>query len=111
MSTLPFVVQGWQILTGELVAQQIVDLRTPDRFARGHLAGALNLPYTAFQEEAEALLDPERSVLVVDPAGARAAEMATWLRARGFSAGYLEGGMAAWLGPLERDHGPTSTPG
>ncbi len=110
MSPLPFVVQAWQIQTGELQPEQIVDLRTADRFARGHLAGALNLPYTAFQEEAEEALDASRSVLLVDPAGARAAEMATWLRARGFSAGYLEGGMAAWTGPLERARGNTSTP-
>jgi rhodanese-related sulfurtransferase len=98
----PFVVQAWQIQTGELAPEQIVDLRTPDRYARGHLRGALNLPYNAFQEDAPTLLDPARSVLVVDPGGARAAEMATWLRARGYAAGYLEGGMAGWVGPLER---------
>lgn len=102
---LPLVVQGWQLQTGELRPEQIVDLRTEDRFARGRLAGAINLPYAQFQGEAEERLDAARSVLVVDPAGARAAEMAVWLRARGFVAGYLEGGMAAWTGPLERDHG------
>lgn len=110
MSPLPFVVQAWQLLTGELRPDQIVDLRDADRFARGHLPGAISLPYSAFQEDAEDTLAPERSVLVVDPAGARAAEMATWLRARGFSAGYLEGGMAAWTGPLERARGTSSTP-
>ena len=98
----PFVVQAWQVQTGALRPEQIVDLRSADRYARGHLAGALNLPYNAFQEDAPSLLDPARSVLVVDPAGARAAEMATWLRARGYAAGYLEGGMASWAGPLER---------
>lgn len=46
---------------------------------------------------------PGECVLVVDPAGARAAEMATWLRARGVEAGYLEGGYAAWTGPLVKD--------
>lgn len=99
---LPFAIQGWQILTGELRPQQIVDLRGPERFERGHLEGAINLTYNAFQEEAPLLLDPARTVMVVDAAGARAAEMATWLRARGYRAGYLEGGMAAWMGPLER---------
>lgn len=98
----PFAVQPWRLLTGEVVAEQVVDLREPDRFRRGHLPGALNVPYNAFQEEAPERLDPSRTVLVVDPGGARAAEMATWLRARGFQAGYLEGGMAAWTGPLER---------
>lgn len=98
---MTFVVQPWQLQCGELAPGQIVDLRAPDRFARGHLSGAINVPYNDFQEDAPGRLDPARSVLVVDPAGARAAEMATWLRARGFRAGYLEGGMAAWTGPLE----------
>lgn len=98
---MPFTVQAWQLLCGALTPEQIVDLRSPERFARGHLAGAVCVPYNDFQEEAPDRLDPARTVLVVDPGGARAAEMATWLRARGYRAGYLEGGMAAWTGPLE----------
>jgi rhodanese-related sulfurtransferase len=98
---IPFAVEAWQLQCGEVQPAQVVDLRQPDRFARGHLPGARNLPYERLQAEAEAL-DRGRSVLLVDPAGARAAELATWLRARGFDAGYLEGGLAAWTGPLER---------
>lgn len=96
-----FAVQAWQLQCGELVPGQIVDLRAPDRFARGHLGGAINVSYNDFQDEAPGRLDRGRTVLVVDPGGARAAEMATWLRGQGFQAGYLEGGMAAWTGPLE----------
>jgi len=40
-------------------------------------------------------------ILLVDEGGARAAEMAVWLRARGQPACYLVGGMSAWRGPLE----------
>ena len=98
---MTFVVQPWQLLCGELVPGQIVDLRAPERFARGHLHGAINVSYNDFQEEALARLERAATVLVVDPAGARAAEMATWLRGQGWQAGYLEGGMAAWTGPLE----------
>lgn len=98
---IPFVVQGWQVLTGELRFDRVVDLRPEDRYARGHLPGAVHIPYTAFQEEALERLALGETVLVVDAGGARAAEMATWLRARGYQAGYLEGGLAAWVGPLE----------
>ena len=42
------------------------------------------------------------SILLVDEGGARAAEMAVWLSARGRQAHYLVGGLAAWRGPLER---------
>lgn len=102
---IPFAVEGWQVLCGEVTPDQVIDLRQPDRFARGHLPGALNLPYERLQAETDRL-PPGRSLLLVDPAGARAAEMATWLRARGFDAGYLEGGLAAWTGPLERSECP-----
>ncbi len=96
---MPFSVFGWQLLCGELTPQRVLDIRQPDRFARGHLPGAENLPYERLQAEA---LPLSGSVLLVDAEGARAAEMATWLRARGVDAGYLEGGMAEWTGPLER---------
>jgi rhodanese-related sulfurtransferase len=100
--SLPLSVHGWQLQCGEITPEQVVDLREPEAFARAHLAGALNIPYRLLQVDGPAQLSREKTVLVVDPGGARAAEMATWLRARGFDAAYLEGGYAAWTGPLER---------
>lgn len=99
---IPFCVEPWQLSTREVQPQQILDMRSEERFRRGHLPGARCLSYEAFQGEALQLLDRGQSVLIVDPGGARAAEMAIWLRARGFEAGYLEGGMAAWTGPLTK---------
>lgn len=98
----PLAVQAWQLLCEEVQPATILDLRQPDRHARGHLPGARCLPYERFQGEVLQLPDLAQPVLLVDPGGARAAEMATWLRARGVQAGYLEGGMAAWTGELER---------
>lgn len=99
--SFPFAVHGWQIQCGEVVLDQIVDIRQPELFVRGRLPGAINLPYERLQDSALDLLDSGRTVLVVDPGGARAAEMATWLRARGFQAGFLEGGLSRWTGDLE----------
>ncbi len=98
---LPFSVEGWQLLTEDIQPQQIIDIRPEDLFSRAHLEGAVSVPYNDFQDRVEAALQPGRSVLVVDAGGARAAEMAIWLRNRGFDAGYLKGGIAAWSGPLE----------
>ncbi len=98
---LPTPILGWQLMCGEVTPGLVLDLRDPDHFARGHLTGARCLPYLAFQAEALGLCVGAELVLVVDPRGARAAEMATWLAHRGVRAGWLEGGMAAWKGPLE----------
>ena len=99
---LPLGIEAWRVITGELRFEQVLDIREPERFWRGHLPGALNVPYRDGQVRAAALLDASRPVLVVDPGGARAAEMAVFLRGQGLAASYLEGGLAAWTGPLER---------
>lgn len=103
MSALPPLdVAGWQLQCGEIEPDVIVDIRQPDRFARGRLAGAENIPYEQLQLRGVAELSHRGLVLVVDPGGARAAEMAVWLRRHGVPASYLVGGYAAWTGPLER---------
>ncbi len=94
-------VHSWQLLGSTLEPSLILDIRSLDQFRRGHLPGAVSLPYERFQAEAESLAASSGSILIVDPAGARAAEMAVWLRKKGFDVGYLKGGMAAWRGPLE----------
>jgi rhodanese-related sulfurtransferase len=99
---LPFAVEGWQILCEEILPEQILDLRPADAYDRAHLEGAVSVPYSEFQDEAEAALDKGRTVLLVDAGGARAAEMVIWLRERGYDAAYLKGGMAGWTGPLDR---------
>jgi len=90
------------VLDGEHAPDLVLDMRSAERFRRGHIAGAINLPYERFQSEAEARSAGVGWVLVVDPGGARAAEMAVWLRGRGIQAAFLQGGMSAWVGPLEK---------
>ena len=95
-------VEGWQLRCGELTPDCILDLRTEAQYARSRLVGAVSMPYNVFQAQAEEASQGFEVVLLVDEAGARAAEMAVWLRARGCEARYLVGGMAAWRGRLER---------
>jgi rhodanese-related sulfurtransferase len=85
---------------GEIRPSQIIDIRQPDAFRRGHLEGAQNIPYEQFQVEIESQVSPEEWVLIVDTAGARAAEMAMWLKTRNYRASSLEGGMFAWRGEI-----------
>ena len=101
-AVFPFEVHPWQLQCGELSPDRILDMRDPPAFAKAHLHASENVPYHQFQVDCLPLLLPEQTVLVVDPGGARAAEMATWLRRQGVQAGYLSGGLAAWTGTLHR---------
>lgn len=95
-------VAGWQLQCGEVTVDTIVDLRQPDAFVKAHLKGAQNIPYEQLQARGPKELAGKGRVLLVDPGGARAAEMAVWLRRQGITASYLVGGYAQWTGPLER---------
>lgn len=99
---IPLAIEPWQVVCGEVTPDQVLDIRQPDQYGRAHIPGAINVPYGEVQDRGPAALDAARSVLVVDPGGARAAEMAVWLRGQGFQASYLEGGMAAWTGDLDK---------
>ena len=98
----PLGVEAWRVICGELPFSQVLDIREADQFNRGHLPGAIHVPYRDVQIAALGRVDASQPLLVVDPGGARAAEMAVFLRGQGVQASYLEGGMAAWTSPLER---------
>lgn len=100
--TVPLDIASWQLQCGEVRPDLVVDLRQPKAFAKARLSGAINIPYEQLQLRGLAELAERGHVLVVDPGGARAAEMAVWLRRHGIEASYLVGGYAQWTGPLER---------
>ena len=102
MTFSPIDIAGWQLQCGEFTPDVVVDLRQPDAFSRARLHGAINIPYEQLQARGPAELEPGQQILLVDPGGARAAEMAVWLRRHGLAAHYLVGGYANWTGELER---------
>ena len=94
--------ETWELASLNVFPNAIVDIRTAEQFGRARLKGSINITYNNFQRDALIRFADSESVLVVDEAGARAAEMAVWLRSRGVEAQYLVGGLAAWRGPLEK---------
>lgn len=78
--------------------KQVIDVRTPQEFGTGYIAGAKNINYydKDFKEQLEKL-DKNEPVFVYCKVGGRSAEAAKQLDALGFTKVYeLEGGMLSW---------------
>jgi phage shock protein E len=87
-----------QVLTPQAGAQAplVLDVRTPDEYASGHVPGAINIPIDALSARTGEL-DPQREVVVYCERGPRASKAATALVAAGFSGvKLLSGHMSAW---------------
>lgn len=77
---------------------QIVDVRTPEEFAEGHLENAINIDITADDFDSKiAALDKEKPVMVYCKAGGRSAKASSRLNELGFkNISDLEGGIINW---------------
>ena len=77
----------------------ILDIRTPEEFAAGHLAGAINLDYYAADFEARlGQLDPSVPYVMYCNSGNRSGNTLPLMDSIGFQEVYeLEGGIQAWL--------------
>jgi hydroxyacylglutathione hydrolase len=83
------------VLEVQAAGAQVLDVRDPGDFAKGHLSGSLNIGLGGqYATWAGTILDHERPIVIVAEPG-REEEAATRLGRIGFDdvAGYLEGGM------------------
>ena len=80
-------------------APQLLDVRTREEYATGHLKNATLIPWTDkdFKTRASKQLDPEKPVLVYCHSGRRSALASAALKKLGFkSVTGLDGGILAW---------------
>ena len=77
---------------------QLLDVRTPEEFDEGHIAGAtlVDVNDSSFVDRAVAILDKQRPVAVYCRSGRRSARAATLLVAQGYTVTNLNGGVMAW---------------
>ena len=77
---------------------QLLDVRTPEEFDEGHIAGAtlVDANESDFLEKALDVLDANRPVAVYCRSGRRSARAASWLSAKGYKVTNLDGGVIAW---------------
>ncbi len=84
---------------------QLLDTRHLFAFGGGHLAGAINIGYSAsISMWGGWLLDPNRPVALVVPTQGEVSQVVAWLARIGVTnfAGVLDGGMDAWVMAGER---------
>lgn len=100
-----------QVISAEQFAQKIInnnvqllDVRTAQEFAEGHIPGAENYHvYDKDFAQRASQLDKNQPVYVYCKAGSRSQEAAEELEKLGFTTIYdLEGGIMAWPGEIEK---------
>jgi len=76
----------------------ILDVRTPEEFATGFIAGAINLDFKSAEFSGKAdELDKTKSYLVYCRSGGRSAKAMTMMKEKGFKRVYnLRGGIIEW---------------
>ena len=89
---------------GQTDTPLVLDVRSADEFASGHVPGAVNLPHEQVAARIGEL-DPAREVVVYCERGTRAAQAAEVLSGAGFTVKHLSGDMSGWREqglPVER---------
>jgi len=80
---------------GQANAPLVLDVRSAEEFAGGHVPGARNVEYDQVSARLGEL-DPTREVVVYCERGPRAAKAAAVLRDAGFTVRHLSGDMSGW---------------
>ena len=73
----------------------VLDVRTPQEWASGHVPGALNIPL-AIVPLRHTELGRGDEVYVICESGARSAQASLWLRNQGYNVINVMGGTAQW---------------
>jgi len=93
--------RGREIQGGEarqLVAAgaRLVDVRSPEEYARGHLPGAVNIPVQELDRRMAEVGPRDGEVVLYCRSGSRSARATEMLRRQGFSKVHNLGPMTAW---------------
>ena len=105
-SCLKTKTEGVMVLSPEKFEQkmnnidvQLIDVRTPEEFAEGHLLHAININVNGDSfDSITAKLDKEKPIMVYCKMGGRSAKAASNLKQQGFkNISDLDGGITSWL--------------
>jgi phage shock protein E len=92
----PGVVDGTTARALAAAGARVVDVRTPQEFAAGHVPGALNIPHDEIARRAAEIGPPSTKVVVYCRSGRRSAIAADALGKLGYPQVYDLGSFSAW---------------
>jgi rhodanese-related sulfurtransferase len=81
---------------------KVVDVRTPEEFASGHVPGAINIPYDQLPRRAAEIGPTSTKVVLYCRTGRRSGMAADALQKAGFSNLYDFKSVTAWPGELAK---------
>ncbi|MFK7851684.1 MAG: rhodanese-like domain-containing protein [Akkermansiaceae bacterium] len=92
---------------------QLLDVRTKEEWAEGHIKGATLIPVTeeGFLKKAKSTIDSKKPVVVYCRSGKRSAMATKKLREAGFTVFDLKGGFTAWKNAGKECSSPSTTKG
>ena len=80
----------------------LLDVRTPQEYAQGHIPGSKNIPLQTLHDAEAAVKDKGTPLFVYCQSGARSSQAASLLKQMGYTNVTNIGGIAAWRGKVER---------
>lgn len=75
----------------------LVDVRSPEEFAAGHVTGAKNIPLGEVEARLAEFGAADKDVYVICQAGGRSAKVSATLAGKGYHPVNVEGGTGAWM--------------
>jgi len=80
----------------------LLDVRTPEEYAGGHIKGSRNLPLQTITRVEDEIPEKDTPVFVYCQSGGRSRRAAMFLEKIGYADVKNIGGLAGYTGPLER---------
>ncbi|MFD2637422.1 rhodanese-like domain-containing protein [Piscibacillus salipiscarius] len=80
---------------------QLIDVREPNEFERGHILGARNIPMSQLKQRLQEIR-PDKPVYLYCQSGQRSLRAATVLKKKGYQdLNHLKGGFRKWSGKVK----------
>lgn len=80
----------------------LIDVRTPEEFASGHIEDAYNIPLDRIDITSQVVKDKSTPLYLYCRSGARSARACHYLQSEGYTNAVNIGGIMSWQGPVTK---------